>query len=258
MNINLNKIDIVDIDKINNKDDNIINKFYFPINLIIKYILKYLNDNNINNNIIDVGCGMIYERIFPKADYILGKNIKYDLSKYKFIDLDLDFDVFPQKDYFFNFIYCRHTLEDIQNPQHCFSELIRLGKTGYIETPSPIVEFSKNIEHPIYRGFIHHRYITWSDITTNTLYFIPKYPIIEHLEFDSEIEKKINYLLNNNPFYWNNYFFWDINTKPNIFVYRHDINFNINTYNKILVHGIYKSIEYSNVFFNKINQMEIN
>ena len=30
-----------------------------------------------------------------------------------------------------------------------------------------------------YCGYIHHRYIVWTDIETNTLYFLPKYPFLE-------------------------------------------------------------------------------
>ena len=61
---------------------------------------------------------------------------------------------------------------------NAFNEITRVCKTGYIETPSPLIEFSTNVDSgdSPYKGYIHHRYFVWSDIKTNTLYFLPKYP----------------------------------------------------------------------------------
>jgi len=49
--------------------------------------------------------------------------------------IDIDFDIFPFSDDTFETSYSRHTLEDIQNPNHAFNEIVRVSKRGYIETP---------------------------------------------------------------------------------------------------------------------------
>lgn len=53
--------------------------------------------------------------------------------------------------------------EDIQNPDFAFSEMIRVSKEGFIETPSPLIEVTRNVDaNDLTRAFcdyIHHRYI---------------------------------------------------------------------------------------------------
>ena len=90
-----------------------------------------------------------------------------------------------------DFVYSRHTLEDIQNPDFCMNEIIRISKSGYIETPSPLIETAKGIDAPDkrmnYAGYIHHRYIIWSNIEKCEIYILPKYNSIidNYLEINS-------------------------------------------------------------------------
>jgi len=168
---------------------------------------KYLDRYRITDNIIDVGCGNIP---FEPATYVLDfKDVRDDnriVFKY-----DLDFDKFPVSDNYFNFVYSRHTLEDIQNPQNAFNELCRVSPRGYIETPSPLIELSRGVDvFGDYRGYHHHRYIIWSNVSDNTLHFLPKYPLVENISIDRDTEKVYNFIGNNYPLYWNNYYFWDV------------------------------------------------
>lgn len=44
--------------------------------------------------------------------------------------------------------------------------------------PSPLVELTKGVDGNIrfsnhYIGYVHHRYIVWSDLEENTIYFFP-------------------------------------------------------------------------------------
>jgi hypothetical protein len=46
----------------------------------------------------------------------------------------------PYPDKFFDFSFCSHTLEDLRDPIAVCSELLRVSKSGYIETPSRLRE----------------------------------------------------------------------------------------------------------------------
>ena len=147
-------------------EESITNFFWAPNLLLVNKLVEFLKFRDIKTNIIDIGCGSGTAK-FPVATHLLDFNEieNGDTS----IKLDLDFDKFPHINNFFEFIYCRHTLEDIQNPVNAFNEFIRISKVGYIETPSPLVEIMKGVDaQNIYRGYIHHRYIVWSDLETNT------------------------------------------------------------------------------------------
>ena len=235
-------------------EESITNFFWAPNPLLVNKLVEFLKFRDIKTNIIDIGCGSGTAK-FPVATHLLDFNEieNGDTS----IKLDLDFDKFPHINNFFEFIYCRHTLEDIQNPVNAFNEFIRISKVGYIETPSPLVEIMKGVDaQNIYRGYIHHRYIVWSDLETNTLYFLPKYPIIEYVTINDELLKKFTYLLNNFSIYWNNYYFWDINgLKPNIIIYRNGINFNVDTdYSRLINKAIESSFKYTENFVKNISR----
>jgi len=68
-----------------------------------------------------------------------------------------------------DFVICSHTLEDIRDPVHLCSEIIRIGKKGYIEVPSRIVESTKGLEGKKYVGYYHHRWLV--DIGPSELTF---------------------------------------------------------------------------------------
>lgn len=253
--INLYSLNIQRINDITHNqyenEESITNFFWAPNHILVNKLVEFLKFRDIKANIIDIGCGAGTAK-FPVATHLLDfKEIENGDTSIK---LDLDFDKFPHVNNFFEFIYCRHTLEDIQNPVNAFNEFIRISKVGYIETPSPLVEIMRGVdagkEGINYTGYKHHRYIVWSDLETNTLYFLPKYPIIEYVTINDELLKKFTYLLNNFSIYWNNYYFWDINgMKPNIIVYRNDINFNINKdYSRLINEAIESSFKYTEHF----------
>lgn len=204
------------------------------------------------DRILDVGCGTAP---FPKATHLMDFNNSQIPNKTVF-KVDLDFEQFPYSDSYFNFTYCRHTLEDIQNPQHAFREITRVSKSGFIETPSPLVELLRGVDGPanahLYRGYIHHRYIVWSDMATNTLYFLPKYPLIESI-INEDTLKWCKYLANHYPVYWNNYYFWDNTRLPNIVVYRNGINMKVvSDYPRLLNEAVLSSILYTNKFIREV------
>ncbi|MGB2621964.1 MAG: hypothetical protein WA857_16730 [Candidatus Acidiferrum sp.] len=125
--------------------------------------------------VVDVGGGAAP---FPRADYVIdampyGKlgagsdgNIHQKLgieprySEERWIQTDLcDRRPWPIADKAFDFAICSHLLEDIRDPIWVCSELRRIAKAGYIESPSRVVEQSKGVENPRHAGYYHHRWL---------------------------------------------------------------------------------------------------
>jgi len=196
----------------------VIKKHWYPIKEIEHCLIKFCNNNNYKN-ILEIGPGL---HQFPLANKFVGYNEKIN----NYVSLDIDEEKLPFNEKEIDFIYSRHTLEDIQNPNFAMSEIIRCCKSGYIETPSPLIEVAKGVDgynnNNLYGGYIHHRYIIWSDIEKCEIYFLPKYSNI----IDNFITLNDNHydLINNEPYIWNNYFIWK-DKQPKITMYKNGINY---------------------------------
>lgn len=215
-------------------------------------IIKYFNiKNNLNEKIFDIGGDTGFNFIY--SNHILGiqTNETNETNKKIIIQIDLDFDKFNFSNKEIYFSFCRHTLEDIQNPMNAFNEISRISQNAYIETPSPIIELFEIFKGDKIKGYMHHRYIVWSELDTNTLFFLPKYSLIEFIEYNNKKLSKFKKILNKFPIYWNNYYIINNNHQANIFVYRHNVNFNLKRdYATILNRAIFESIKYTNYFIN--------
>jgi hypothetical protein len=133
-----------------------------------------------NAKVIDVGGGA---SAFPRADYVLDLmpyEARNDLGELGLgparytAETWTQWDVcarkpWPFPDQFFDFATCNHLLEDVRDPLWVCSELQRVAKAGYIESPSRILEQSRGIEHPLQCGFWHHRWLI--DVTPTGLSF---------------------------------------------------------------------------------------
>jgi len=117
-------------------NDKEIKNFYYPPNKLLIEKIVYHYQLKDKKKILDVGGAL---GIFPYATHIL--EIKHDIE-HNIFKVDIDFDKFPFENNEFEFSYCRHTIEDIQNPIHCLNEIFRTSNEGYIETPSPLAEFT--------------------------------------------------------------------------------------------------------------------
>jgi len=248
-NINIFELDFNIIEKDEN-NFSIQNYYWFPNTLINSIIENYCLTNKFKTN-LEIGPGVVP---FTCATHFIGKN--EIISNY--IEIDLDYQSIPFETNFFDFIYCRHVMEDIQNPDFAFNEIIRISKSGYIETPSPLIEITKGVDGGSYAykygGYIHHRYVVWSSIEKNEIYFLPKYGnIIDYfLEIDQVNLDKMTNLINNNPIYWNNYFIW-FDIEPKIIMYKNGINFGLNKnmiedYNKLINEAVNVSIQNTDFF----------
>jgi len=238
-----------------NNDNNIfkvVNFYWMPIENINNNIEYFCVKNNLKN-VLEIGPGNIPFSLSTKT-------IGYNEKIKDCIELDIDVNQLPFENKSTDFVYSRHTLEDIQNPDFCMSEIIRISDSGYIETPSPLIEVTKGVDalsksiH--YAGYVHHRYIVWSDIEKCEIYFLPKYSAIidNYFNPDNNDKLKIYNIINNNPIYWNNYFIWKDKT-PKIIMYKNGINFGVKNhivddYIQILYQAINISIKNTEYFIN--------
>jgi SAM-dependent methyltransferase len=78
---------------------------------------------------------------------------------------------FPFPDKMFDFVVCSQTLEDIRDPIRACSEIIRVGRAGYIETPSRLGESIIDFDRLI--GGSHHRWLV--EIEGNCILFRVKH-----------------------------------------------------------------------------------
>lgn len=172
--------------------------------------------------IVDVGAG--YDP-WAQADTVVDYVPCKTRLGVKHHTVDIDFEPLPFADQSVDFLYSRHTLEDIGNPLFVCREINRVAKRGYIEVPSPLQEFCRGVDagKPLWRGHHHHRHFIWHE--GNTLFLLPKYPIVEPMRLEWVDETELQFLLNTNPIAWNEYFWFDGPFEVKLL--RHDLDFGI-------------------------------
>lgn len=151
--------------------------------------------------VLEVGPGHVP---FSRADTFVDFNPVNGLDAHK---VDMACEPLPFADKSFDFIYCRHVLEDMYNPFHLCAEMSRVGKAGYIETPSPVAELSRHVDggSPSWRGYNHHRYVVWAK--NGVLNFVAKFPVVEYLDMPED-DANMAAMLRAGPRYWNTYYPW--------------------------------------------------
>ena len=110
----------------NNTDDNnvsIITNYYWAPNSSIIRMIEEICITNKYEKVLEIGPGQIP---FSLATDFIGSN---ETVK-KYINIDIDKDKFPYDNNSFDFIFCRHVLEDIQNPDFALQEIFRVSKCG--------------------------------------------------------------------------------------------------------------------------------
>lgn len=73
--------------------------------------------------------------------------------------IDICATPFPFADKSFDFVICRHTLEDLRDPITVCREMNRVGRAGYIESPSRVYESTIGVERLWWPGHYHHRWL---------------------------------------------------------------------------------------------------
>lgn len=140
-------------------------------------ILKELKPHEI---VLDIGG---WDKPFNRANYVLDIHpfktkgfhgsqggSKEFFNKKTWIIHDVNSkDRLPFGDNQFDFVICSHILEDIRDPIWLCSEIMRIGKAGYIEVPSMKVELTKGVMDKSYAGYYHHRWLV--EIKNNKIIF---------------------------------------------------------------------------------------
>lgn len=178
-------------------------------------------------------CGLVVEigpgdRPFSAAKEFVGtKSDKVNYGGKPFHEIDLNGDQLPYADQSVDFVYCRHTLEDLDNPLHLLKEIRRVAKAGWIECPSPLAETCHDVDAPGAeykgKGYSHHRSIVWSG--GSKLHVVPKLPIIDSLPIVERHD-----LLVDAPWYWNTYHLWS--GPLEFYCHRNEQDFNVHTDNR--------------------------
>jgi hypothetical protein len=207
-------------------------------------VLDWLKAKYAGQKVLDVGPGHAPLSWATQAvDFVEVAGLKCPFTKVNLAEKPLPF---PDKS--FDFIYCRHMLEDMYDPFPVIREISRVGKAGYIEMPSPMAEIGRGVDggSPPYRGYHHHRFIGW--VGGDELRLISKYPLIEYLRFD---EERIDALLRLGPNYWNTYYLWEGSIK--VFHRQNPLNLIFpGEYNVVLTDAMTKSKESTDLFFDSV------
>jgi ubiquinone/menaquinone biosynthesis C-methylase UbiE len=125
---------------------------FFERKIFVKNIKK-------GDLVLDVGSG---DKPFWRADVIVDKYLKDDQQRHsgsmvfdkRKVFIDADVESLPFKDKVFDFVFCSHLLEHVENPDKAISELTRVAKKGYIEVPYAISDlFQPFPPHLWYCGY---------------------------------------------------------------------------------------------------------
>ena len=104
--------------------------------------------------VLEVGSG---DNPKPRSDVLVEKFLDNDLERVSSVVVDRplicgDILNLPFKDKSFDFVICSHLLEHIEDIEGALKELMRVGKRGYIETPSGLSERLQG--YPFHRWYV--------------------------------------------------------------------------------------------------------
>jgi len=166
-------------------------KHWYKIDKIEQYVIKIAEKFE---NIVDIGSGNVPFKL---------ANVTIDGFSPATHKTNLECEELPHS--FYDFIYCRHTLEDLTDNSLLLSEIKKKSKIGYLETPSPLAECCRGIDGDTdYNkiGYGHHHSILW--VENEILYCIPK--ILKFMQnFDQTFIRNELFI----DYMWNTYILYD-------------------------------------------------
>ncbi len=141
--------------------------------------------------------GAILKDVWPEEQFTAETFIQQDICK----------KPWPFRDKQFDFVVCSHTLEDLRDPIQVCEEIVRVGKAGYIEVPSRLVESTKGVERPFYCGYYHHRWMCELDRGKLTFLFKPAMlHAYRRFHFTKSFLRKVNPKYDAIGFFWQDSF----------------------------------------------------
>jgi SAM-dependent methyltransferase len=132
--------------------------------------------------VLDIGSGgWPFKRATALADKYVGSTThrveSIVLDKRPFYEVDLEKLSFGDKSY--DFVFCSHVLEHMDNPGVAMRELMRVGKRGYIEVPTRLSDVMFNFT----RIPNHHR---WHGLVLGTTLILTEWADQERRELGNE------------------------------------------------------------------------
>lgn len=112
----------------------------------------------------------------------------------------------PFKKNSFDFIFCKEPQLLFTNPYHMYSELLRLGNRGMIQTQSPISVLLEG-------NGPNSQMVSWTDTYSNTLCFMPYYFPLDYLNLEIN---KWQILALNKPTLLHDWYIWNSKEELNI------------------------------------------
>lgn len=129
---------------------NLVFKILVYIYSFISFFERKVFVKNIKRDdlVLDVGSG---DKPFWRADVIADKYLEDDQQRHsgtmvydkRKLFVNADVENLPFKNKVFDFVFCSHLLEHVENPDRAIKELTRVAKRGYIEVPNGIVDLFK-------------------------------------------------------------------------------------------------------------------
>ena len=120
-----------------------------------------------SDSVLEVGSGA---RPYLRADVLLDISMEPFERAGKLIkDMPLvigDAQYLPFKDNSFDFVIATHILEHLEKPDKFIKEIQRVGKRGYIETPSPFAEAI--FGHSFHKWFVYLKEKTLTIVKKST------------------------------------------------------------------------------------------
>ena len=208
-------------------------KHYAPIGDVVALVASRIPADA---KVLEIGPGL---QLFPKATHVIDAEpreyLKDHIKPENIIAWDVHKAPLPFPDKYFDFIYCRHVIEDVHYPIIVFDEMSRVGKAGFIETPSPLAEACRGIDgnSPPWRGYHHHNWFVWTH--EDVLHLFKKFSRGEYMTCPNE--PTMESLLKSTPWLWNTYYHWEGRIKY-----------------KEIPHGIYYSPESQSIIAEAISQ----
>lgn len=134
--------------------------YWFPNPCVTDLLVHFCRSRSLQQ-VLEVGPGV---SPFPLTTTFVGWNETGVVADY--VSVNMNRDPLPFENRHFDFVYARHFLEDVENPAWAMAEMIRCSRSGYVETPAPMIEIMRGVDAPgknshLYCGYSHHHSIIW-------------------------------------------------------------------------------------------------